>query len=742
MADLSGGPIYYEDSRSWFRSSNWFRYNSPDGHKPKPENGPERFAEHREKFTDYQKRVHHHIGSRALTLINEWRIASSLKHACVFLGFSLPVIIFIIVIDAPRLYNYHSQYWNSKFNHCNFNGAFTPYDEPSISQWDTAGFLYITVAWGRMSFPLAKFIDVVWHNVAGRAVQAVLAWTTYTVSSQYLLMAMREAPVSYTTFEALAFVPPTFIRTLRLAGDLLMRRGVAARLITLWIVLSSVFVLSFSSWSAAMAGYSSITYAVMDTYDGELVAWENYQVVQFAIADAWRIGEPSIVLITTGRECVLDGFYNNDDEDVDEDEDESGEYDEPWKYVPVNCSIFWRTVEYVHNYGLHANQGTPSSFIIGDVQHNLSSPTLNITTSFDNSSLETLSGYLTDLAAHKHISRLGFVQDISPSTFWVYRNETYSWEYVLDHASCRYSKYHDWGFSFLILFITSLLLALWSIGTYALWLYVQLHDRRKDGHSDQGMFGIYNSSLALVYALRNDFGEEVLQPGMTESNIRSLLRRRGKTGIADIREPQVVSTTTAREQTALVRYPDLQASSHLTPPHSRTSKSAWETFKHLLWPRYPSAEHSLPYQSTTSSQAHIMRTSTIASSIKSSSLASTLSPSTTFNYSATIPASNPPSLGADLISPTSCISSRGGRPGFGVSNSTNRSYSYSSTLSQIDPSASERHRKASQVSSAPAEPAAAYQGLSQISGSSSTRTAPGKGLACNAFEFRNDLGDD
>lgn len=342
MADLSGGPIY-EDSRPWFTSTNWFRHNAPYGHKPQPENGSKQLPEHQEKITDHQKCVGHHDRSRSLTHIVEWRTASTLKHASVFLGFSLPVIIFIIVIDVPRVYKYHSQYWNNKFNHCNFNGGFTPYDDPSISQWDTSGFLYITVAWGRMSFPLTKFIDVVWDNVAGRAVQALLAWTTYTVSSQYLSIAMREAAVSYTTYEALAFVPPTFIRTLRLAGDLLVRRGMVARLITLWIVLSSLFVLSFSSWATAMAGYSSITYAAMKTYDGELVAWENYQVVQFAIADASRIGEPSTVLITTGRECVADGFL--EDEDGDQDEEEPGENDEPWEYVPANCSLFWRTVE-------------------------------------------------------------------------------------------------------------------------------------------------------------------------------------------------------------------------------------------------------------------------------------------------------------------------------------------------------------------------------------------------------------
>jgi hypothetical protein len=348
MADLTGGPIHI-DSRSWFLSNSWCLRRANCGHKHKAANEPEKFAGLNESNIDERNGVEHHDHSRNPTHMIDSSIASGLKHASVFAAFSLPVALFIAIIKVPRLYNFHSEYWNSKFNHCNFNGVFTPFNDPSISQWDTCGFFWITVAWGKLSFPTAKFIDVVWDNVVGRAVQALLVWITYVVSSQYLSMAMREAPVSYSTYEALAFVPPTLVRTLRLAGDLLTRRGAVARLITVWIVLSSLFVISFSSWATAMTGYSSITYAVMDTYDGELVAWDKYQVVQFALLDAWRIGEPSPVLITTGSECVSDGFLEDQDEHEEEEEEGSGDGDEPWQYVPTNCSLFWRTVQCEHS---------------------------------------------------------------------------------------------------------------------------------------------------------------------------------------------------------------------------------------------------------------------------------------------------------------------------------------------------------------------------------------------------------
>lgn len=395
----------------------------------------------------------------------------------------------------------------------------------------------------------------------------------------------------------------------------------------------------------------------------------------------------------------------------------------------------------MNKYGLQGKRDASSAFAIDDVQHNLSSPTLNITTSYDDSSLKTLSGYLTDLATNGHTSELGFVQDISPSSSWVYQNETYSWEYVLDHASCRYSKYYDWGFSFLILFTTSLLLALWSVGTYALWLYVQVQHHKQHGHSDQGPFGIYSSTLTLARALRNDFGDDVLQPWMREADIRDLVRRRRNVGVTGIRDPKTLSTTTILKETAPGVELNLQASSRFKSPHSKASKNAWKSFKSLLRLRYPSAARSLPYQSTASSQAHVMHSSTGVSPMDTSSLASIMSPSTVFNYSATIPDSDPPSLGTGFTTPISRISPKAGRLGLGANNSADRSYSYSSTSSRSDPPASDRQTTAWQVSSTPAD-AAPFQGLSQISRPSSTRKAPGKGLAANVFEFRNDLGDD
>ncbi|KAH0845417.1 hypothetical protein FOPE_11188 [Fonsecaea pedrosoi] len=480
-----------------------------------------------------------------------WRpkFLSFLQHIIVLVAFSLPIIFFALVTKVPKWYAFEADYWVSNaFTHCNFNGQFTPYDKPSVSLWDPSGFFYITVSWGKMAFSTAKFIDIVWDIVVGRGGQALLAVVTFQVSSQYLALAMREAPVSYNTFESLAFVPPSLIRTGRLAVDLMTNRGWRARLIMVWIILSSLFVLSFSSLITAMSGYSSDISAVMTDYDNESIQWTNFQVVQFAINDAERLGMSGPMYVTVGDTCVKQGFLDDDDDD----DGNSGSYkqsDSPysgktrsrrrdgdnsshgkvnWEYVPTNCTTFWHVVQYVSMYGLNADNHTESNITLDGHKYTVAAPTLNITTSYSPVALSTLTTYLTtfSMSSPPAPGALDAVSQLTDFTFWLYDNETYPLSYVLDNASCRYSRWHNWGFSFLFLFITSLLLALWAIGTYALWLYTYLN-RPQDGiPGEQTTGGIYRSSWTLVEAMKRDVGPNAVTPDLGEGEIRGLVRRR------------------------------------------------------------------------------------------------------------------------------------------------------------------------------------------------------------------------
>jgi hypothetical protein len=535
--EILDGP-QHSAPRSWNNVRRWARrkheLNTIHRERPRPGNGntvdrhPSPSSESKLSRTSRQHRLF------ALT---------ALHHALVILAFSIPVALFVIVANVPEWYAFEADYWvSNNFTHCNFNGKFTLADKPTMSLWDPSGFFYINVSWGKMAFSNAKCIDVVWDIVIGHGGQALLAWVTFHVSAQYLALAIREAPVSYNTFESLAFVPPSVTRTWRLAGDLLTNRGWRARLTIVWIVWSSLFVLSFSSLITAMSGYASNLEAAMPNHDGDSVLWSNFVTVQFTIRDAERFGHIGPLFITMGDECVQEGFLDHDDDDSDpysgggsrrttrsRRDNDAGEGKIPWDYVPANCTNFWHIVQYVHTFGLLGSNNTASNLTLDGVEHQLQSPTLDIITSYSPTSLSTLAAYLEDFESFDPPSprSLASVSDITDNTRWVYDNETYPLSYVLDNASCQWSKLHNWGFSFLFLFITSLLLAIWSVGTYLLWLYTHLHStlpREPPGHNATG--GIFRSSWTLAEAMKRDFGPGAVTPEMNECDVRGLIKRR------------------------------------------------------------------------------------------------------------------------------------------------------------------------------------------------------------------------
>lgn len=280
------------------------------------------------------------------------RLLSSLKVSLIVIGFSLPLVAFGLVASIPHLDGFSGRSWRSDFNHCDYDGSFTPYNKPIGTMWDMSGIFNITFAWGQMSFQTAKIVDIIWDTALGRGGQAILAYVTYAVSSRYLQLVLQRTSVSYSTFEALAFMPPTAVRTLSLARELLTHRGWLDRMIVAWIVSSSLFVLCFSSFATAIAGYSSTRAAVIETYQGQTVPWQDLKLVQFIIQDAQRLGEPEPIIITSGITCVDQGIVDRDDDD-DEDGDGDGDEgpdkeegtDDVWKYVPPSCTLFWRTVQ-------------------------------------------------------------------------------------------------------------------------------------------------------------------------------------------------------------------------------------------------------------------------------------------------------------------------------------------------------------------------------------------------------------
>ncbi|EXJ73209.1 uncharacterized protein A1O5_02969 [Cladophialophora psammophila CBS 110553] len=791
QSHLDGAPeishgAHYAAPRSWSNLRRW----SAQKNQSNVARAQQRSSTGSTSATLTDNYTGHHIGAEPS---QQWQpiFLTLFKHIVVFLAFSLPIIFLALVVKIPKWYAFEADYWvSNSFTHCNFNGQFTPYDKPSISLWDPSGFFYITVSWGKMAFSTAKFIDIVWDIFVGRGGQAFLAVVTFKVSSQYLALAMREASVSYNTFESLAFVPPSLGRTGRLAADLLTNRGWRARLIMVWIVLSSLFVLSFSTLITAMSGYSSDINAVMPDYDNESILWTNFQVVQFAINDAERIGQPGPMYITVGDTCVQEGFLGDDDDDDDDDGDNYDNSDSPfpnktrhrrdnddgannenssghgkvdWDYVPANCTTFWHAVQYVSMYGLSGQNHSESNFTLNGQTHTIGAPTLNITTSYSPVALSTLTTYLTTFSESSPPApgALDSVSQLTDFAFWLYDNETYPFSYILDNATCRYSRWHNWGFSFLFLFITSLLLALWAIGTYALWLYTYLNapHGRVPGENTTG--GIYRSSWTLVEAMRRDVGPGAVTPEMREGEIRGLVRRRpGRViqGVGDINNrghPQLLAES---EKNPTVSPSPLA-------PTQRAPATRWSVLRSWLSPSprpnhhpvngmYSPANSVFTHAGSTfssSSQHPILhspaapgRTMTMTSRMSSLASPQTDSP-VTFGFSA--------AAEADILEGSGIVS--GVDPISGISTGTGPTGKFRPrlSLSRIIPPASPANnpRTASLLSPSSAaaakwisspDPMSASEEASTVSISPIREDRKEKVDEGDAIRWKNDLGDD
>ncbi|KIV82692.1 hypothetical protein PV11_04783 [Exophiala sideris] len=750
LGDAFDGPIHH-DPEAWSGSRWPFR-------KFQAQTATDRLTEKATQATTYRLPSHKH--ARDNTLRQRSILSVFLGHALVLLAFLIPVATFALTLSVPKLYKFRANNWANTFTHCNYDGTFTPYDTPSKSLWDKAGFFDINVAWGKMGFSTAKFIDIVWDVGAGRAGQALIGYVTFRVTSQYLAMAMHESPVSYTTFESLAFVAPSLVRTGRLAGDLLTNRGWRARLAMVWILFSSLFVISFSSFATAMSGYSSDTTTVMPDYDGIDAAWADYEVVQFAINDAWRVGQPGPVTIARTTSCVRQGLSANDNGNYDggdptityhrRDGSENDRKDDPWEYVPSNCTLFWRMVEYVSTYGLQAASKEPSTFILAGVTHNLTTPSLNITTSYSSASISLLSSYLENISNEStHV--LNSVSKISPSTFWIYNNQTYSYEYVMSHATCRYTGFHNWGFSFLLLCTSTLLLAIWAVGTYILWLYVYLHGPHdeRSGFGITESFGIYSSSWTLVEAIKRDLGPDVVTSGMTEREVRSLVRRRPEraNGIAGVGAGQPMSVSTTGGQ--MGTHSDLQA------PTCHSTR--WEEFRAWLRPR----QSSLP---PSRDGMHIHNMFSILSPSSQHPSLAPRSPSTPYTASFTSPSpssiftfSNQPTTPTDMLAGTTVdagvatVPGRKSRPGLSrlISKTSSHTSTSCKTPRSVSTSSTPWWLPMSSSSTASISAMAVPSHLdtnSPVSDSAaSLESRPWEKAAMragDATKFKNDLGDD
>ncbi|KAK4159999.1 hypothetical protein QBC43DRAFT_373433 [Cladorrhinum sp. PSN259] len=405
-----------------------------------------------------------------------WRYYITWSLFLVWVQFLLAIFLYEILLSA---YGTPTQ---SRSRSCKPGGGFIPW-ESDYNYWSGSDFFQITLGSGKLSFTEAKVIDIVWDVVVGRGGQAVIGYISWVVLSKFVAVSIQQSPISYTTFWGVFLrQESTLMGVYRLLADRTFYRALRSKIAIVFAVTSLVFVVAFPTLADAMTGYAPTTDAFIPQKSGDqlLVPYRLFEKVAYIIHDGWRVNGTANDIIPLNH---IDAYSNNYEPYLDKDsfaklrkreEDWESRYNLTDCHEPsIGACRNARTVvsRYVRTYGFYGlNTTTGNSTLFGGVP--VPRPPLNISAFYLESEYD--GGSWVDPRTLKTPFR-------DPSNVMlVYGNDTYTAEDIIRDGRCQpfSDDGYQWGFSFLQLFIVTLLLIIWTIGTWALWFKAYLNEHR------------------------------------------------------------------------------------------------------------------------------------------------------------------------------------------------------------------------------------------------------------------------
>jgi hypothetical protein len=219
------------------------------------------------------------------------------------INFCIFVMVVLPLITAPLL----MRTIPDKITHCGPGGDFNLYSQ--YNPWSVRHMFQITIGFGDLSFSQAKLIDVVWDVVVGRGGQSILAVLTFKVFTKALtrLLEDRQKSVSYGMFEAVVFQEASPSSIWKMGSNLRTRLTGGEIVVFIWMIMSSIYVLSFPTWLSAMTGYTTNVSPYLNTTEGVKISWSNITLhrVAYTIYDGDRIGLTSPYIVHN------DGYSND-----------------------------------------------------------------------------------------------------------------------------------------------------------------------------------------------------------------------------------------------------------------------------------------------------------------------------------------------------------------------------------------------------------------------------------------------
>lgn len=147
--------------------------------------------------------------------------------------------------------------------------------------WDPQYVLTLTVGFGRMSFAIAKFVDLLWDVIVGHGGQALLIWIAYKILTRYLVCLMEHDGVTTRTYTAVAFHTGSLEGAWMLMRDLARRKVFTIPRNLVMMVYVGIYLLTFPAVISAMTSYAPIGDAYVtfevDSGDGSTIKTRPFE---------------------------------------------------------------------------------------------------------------------------------------------------------------------------------------------------------------------------------------------------------------------------------------------------------------------------------------------------------------------------------------------------------------------------------------------------------------------------------
>jgi len=420
---------------------------------------------------------------------------------------------------------------------CQPDGSFDVFGNP-YNLWSASGFFQITLGWGRMSFAVAKAIDVAWDVVFGRGGQALLASISWRAFADYTSVSMQARPVTYQTFQTIFLQDqPGIWSTFYLARDFARSRGLQSRVMMTIMVFVAVFILLFPTLGSAMTGYSANNDAYIIGYDGSLKPFSDFKIAAFIIHEAHRINMTGDVVLTYPSlrdPTIYNRDYNNGaslsysyrciDGSTRLGYGRSSQEGTPAVPVGERCSMHHNVSDYVQKYGFYGLEDKESTWM----GQPLPAPVLNISATWLLPSAAIYGWNWTDPRTGQQPFRDG------NRASYAIGNETYPLSYMKANGSCQpmrdrefsadsVRESYEWGFSYLQLFILIVLLLAWTLCLAYMWIKARLTMRMRRRYDVPKEYkGVLELSKAIRKQLQESDPDDLSHKQLREEIIKRL----------------------------------------------------------------------------------------------------------------------------------------------------------------------------------------------------------------------------